>query len=121
MKINELRELLNTDLETVKTTVQRSEVAVRIVRQNYERFMQAQMETLQKFIRKQENFMYGCDEENRIKYLSSMPVDSLSEIKLSTANASVKAESDLQHDKWSKDQLLNAKTGRGMKWMTDYV
>ena len=57
--------------------------------------MAKQMELLKNFITKQENVMYGCDEKNRMLHLSSMPVDLLKEIKLSTANAAVKAESDL--------------------------
>ena len=79
------------------------------------------MESLKNFFNKQETFMYGCDEKNRMLHLNSMPVDLLKEIKLSTANAAVKAESDLNQAKWSKDQLLNANIGRGNKWMSDHL
>ena len=65
--------------------------------------MEAQMASLQKFILKQQNFMYGCDEKNRIIHLSSIPVSELKEIKLSPATASVKVESELTHDRWSKE------------------
>lgn len=59
LKMNELHRLLNIDLETVNSTAGRGKDSLKIVSQNYERFMKEQMEVLSKFIVTQENFMYG--------------------------------------------------------------
>ena len=94
LNIKKLNEILDEDLEVVKSTADRSGVSVKLVAKNYELFMKEQMQALSKFIAQQENLMYGCDEKVRLLHLNDLPVDELKEIKLNLLKASVKAEQD---------------------------
>ena len=94
MNIKQLTSILDEDLQVVKTTADRSQMSVKLVSENYERFMKQQMEALSKFITRQENLMYGCDEKIRLLHLNALPVNELKEIKLNLMKASVKAEQD---------------------------